>query len=570
MKRLLALCLAMVLIFVCSACTANVTNEQLSSTITSTQTEGLTSSDDATDSTDAIVSDDKTNSVSSDISDNSTTTETSNPTDSKSEADDTDKSNETDKKTDTTQSDKKPELNLCLHSYKAATCTTPKTCATCNQTQGVASGHSYKAATCTAPKTCTVCGGTQGSALGHTYVLGECTRTVGGKICGDYSVSYCPKLYFTGDMSEITRADQQNKKIVCNINFEYRSRDQILNGAAKIKIQGSSSTRYAKKNYTINFYKDSSYSTKLGVDVGWGAQDKYCLKANWIDKTHSRNVVTAKLAGEMQSKYGLFKVAPNNGAIDGFPVEVYINGVFHGLYTMNIPKDAWQFGMDEDNPNHIVICGENWNDPVLFKAIPQDLNDWSVEVGPEDDATLQKVQRLVDFVMNSTDSEFKQNFNQYLDLDSTLNYYVMMNVAYMSDNVGKNMLLATYDGKVWYPSLYDLDTTWGTNWKGTGLQGYEKSLLSSGNSMLWKRMEKLYSKEIAARYFELRNSVLDEDHIMDTFNDFYDSIPDEVLARETTKWDTAETPLPGYDLAQIQGYLDSVLPRLDTKYNGWK
>lgn len=458
-----------------------------------------------------------------------------------------------------------PGTTLCIHNYSDATCTTPKTCNNCGITVGSVNGHIFSDATCTAPITCTECGETEGSALGHDYVAGECARKNNGEICGDYDPSYCPKLYFTGDMSAMT-----DKKDVRNITFEYRSADQILNGAAKIKIQGSSSTRYDKKNYTINFYNDNSYSTKMGVNVGWGAQDEYCLKANWIDKTHSRNIVTAKLAGEMQSKYGLLETAPNNGAIDGFPVEVYINGEFHGLYTMNIPKDDWQFAMDENNSNHIVICGDNWLDPVLFKAIPENLDDWTVEVGPEDDATLAKVQRLVDFVMNSSDTEFKQNFDQYLNLDSTLNYYVMMNLAYMTDNVGKNMLLATYDGEVWYPSLYDLDTTWGTNWQGTGLQNYEKGLMSARNSTLWKRFEDLYSKEIAERYFELRGSVLSEEHIMDTFNSFYATIPTEVLERETEKWNTEETPIPGFDFTQIQSYLDSVLPRLDAKYENWR
>ena len=371
-------------------------------------------------------------------------------------------------------------------------------------------------------------------------------------------------------MSKITDPKQTSKKIECDIDFEYRSRGQTVDGAAKIKIQGTSSTQYAKKNYTITLYDDSNYSSKKKLDVGWGAQSKYCLKANWIDKTHSRNVVTAKLGAQMQAKYGLFNVAPHNGTVDGFPVEIYINGEFHGLYTMNIPKDEWMFGMDKNNPNHIVICGENWNDPVLFKSIPTDLKDWTVEAGPEDDATLQKVQRLVKFVKDSSDAEFKANFDQYLNFDSTINYYIMMNCAWLSDNAGKNMLLATYDGKVWYPTLYDLDTSWGTHWKGTSLYNYSSGVINGSNSLLWQRIEKLYKKEIAARYFELRQSVLSKENIMAEFNNFKASIPKEVLDRETAKWNTAEHPIPGYDISQIEEYINIVFPRLDNRFSGWK
>lgn len=447
------------------------------------------------------------------------------------------------------------------HDYAAATCTTPKTCKACGTTEGTALGHNYAAATCDVPKTCKTCAITEGTALGHKYISGKCT------VCKDDSPIYCPRLYFTGNMTEMT-----SKKDVREITFEYVSKQQKITGAAKIKVQGTSSLAYDKKNYTINIYQDGNYTQKMGVDVGWGAQTEYCLKANWIDKTHARNVVTAKIAGEVQKKYGLLNVAPNNGAVDGFPVEVFINGSFHGLYTMNIPKAEWMFAMDDKNPNHIVICGENWNDPVLFKEIPTDLADWTVEVGPEDDETLKKVQRLVAFVRDSSDEEFKANFDQYLNLDSTLNYYVMANYCWLPDNTGKNMLFVTYDGKVWYPSLYDLDTSWGTHWRGNSLYDYTNKLLSMGDSLFWKRIETLYRNEIAARYFELRATILDTGYVMSKFNGFYNSIPQAVLNREIAKWDVGATgtPIPGYPVSQIKEYLDSVIPRLDAKYEKWR
>lgn len=62
------------------------------------------------------------------------------------------------------------------HLWKAATCTTPKTCTRCGVTQGNALGHLWKAATCTTPKTCTRCGATQGNALGHLWIRATCTK----------------------------------------------------------------------------------------------------------------------------------------------------------------------------------------------------------------------------------------------------------------------------------------------------------------------------------------------------------------------------------------------------------
>lgn len=54
------------------------------------------------------------------------------------------------------------------HQWQEATCQIPKTCSVCGETIGTAKRHDWTSATCIAPKTCTLCGATKGEALGHT------------------------------------------------------------------------------------------------------------------------------------------------------------------------------------------------------------------------------------------------------------------------------------------------------------------------------------------------------------------------------------------------------------------
>lgn len=373
-----------------------------------------------------------------------------------------------------------------------------------------------------------------------------------------------PKLYFEGDISGMeSKSDERS------IQFTYEDGQREINGFASIKIQGTSSIFYEKKNYTLKFYKDDMHEDKLKIDVGWGEQYKYCMKANWIDRTHARNVVSARLVGKMQNAYGLLTQAPNHGAIDGFPVEIYSNGEFLGLYTFNIPKDAWTFAMDDDDPNHIVICGEGWEDANLFKAMPT-FDSWAVEVGNENEATQAAMDRLFDFVINSTDAEFKANFHDYINLDAALNYYVFADVAWLGDNRGKNMLLATYDGREWYPSLYDLDTSWGTNYDGLSLTKYESQLLNMTKSNLFARMETVFPEELAQRYFELRTGILSNENILSEFDTFRKQVPRMTYLKETIRWGSGvirrSSELPGADFEQIEQYLNSVSSRLDQKY----
>ena len=82
----------------------------------------------------------------------------------------------------------------CSHVWFAATCTTPKTCSECGETEGEALGHTWVEATCTTPKTCSACKETEGEALGHTWeeatteapqTCSVCQATEGSKIDTD-------------------------------------------------------------------------------------------------------------------------------------------------------------------------------------------------------------------------------------------------------------------------------------------------------------------------------------------------------------------------------------------------
>lgn len=356
--------------------------------------------------------------------------------------------------------------------------------------------------------------------------------------------------------------------------------DSNRNLYATVKLQGTSSLTYPKKNYTITFYEDSTYTTKLKLDVnkGWGDQSKYCLKANYMDSTQARNIVSARLAAGMQEKYGLFEDTPNRGLVDGFFIEVYVNDEYLGLYTMNIPKDAWMFNMDKNNENHIVLAAENpYNETstTFHQLAPSvDGKDWSIEVGPnktqeEVDQVFAKLNRLISFVKDSSVEEFRNNISNYMNLDALMNYYCFIALSNAVDNMNKNMLLVTYDGNIWYPSLYDLDTTWGLYYNGEGVYSSTNKVTDygGGSSLLFKKLLEAFPEEVQTRYFELRNTVLTNDNIINQFSAFINIATSEQWDREHTKW--PNIPSKDYDINQIithvkerGNYVDSIMKQL--------
>ena len=367
-----------------------------------------------------------------------------------------------------------------------------------------------------------------------------------------------PRIYIEGDTLEIKEKDD-----IKNITLKYVSEELEFESYATIKWQGNSSLRFKKKNYNIKLYSDENREEKYKVDTGWGNEYKYCLKANFIDQTHARNIITASLSADIQKKYNLFENTPNYGVIDGFPVEVYNNNEFLGLYTWNIPKDEWLLGLDKNNINHIAIMpkepeGENYSAYDSY-----DVNtDWEFEAGYEQ--SINKFNRVLKFIIDSNNEEFKTNFEKYFNLDATLNYYVLLEMAMLIDNVDRNIIMVTYDGNIWYPTHYDLDISWGTNWTGLRTHRYTTDIETyfKGNLFFIKFRDN-FKKEIANRYFELRKDIFTKDYILNKFEDFSKLIPETSIQKEKERW----YELRGYDYNQISSFLDTRIPLIDKKMN---
>ena len=324
---------------------------------------------------------------------------------------------------------------------------------------------------------------------------------------------------------------------------------------ANIRVQGSSSASYAKKNYTIKFYSDEGCSEKLNIDIGWGEQYHYCFKANYVDTTHTRNITGARVAYDMVESRpdSAFKTAlqnaPRNGLIDGFPVKMYLNGEFHGIYTWNIPKDGWMFGMDEDNPNHVVLCatlnseGDGTTNSCQFRELWGGADDasWEVEFGEATEDIVNSFNKAITSIINYTpdNGAAEPKIIDKFDIDSLIDYYIFSDFCCHLDGLANNLLMVTYDGIKWGASLYDMDTLFGAWWDGSTFVEPTYSCpdqYQEPNSKLWEALLQCFPYEIKKRYFELRNGALSLGNIITHAENLYNSISDRMFADEHEKW----------------------------------
>ena len=328
----------------------------------------------------------------------------------------------------------------------------------------------------------------------------------------------------------------------------------------EITYQGSSSMQYPKKNFSIDLDK----SIKFG---NWVAQDSYHLKANWIDATQARNVCVGRLVDDVAATRPFHKQRPwrqewnasyvgsskdamfDNGAkghIDGFPIELYINNEYYGLYTWNLKIHRDNYCMDKSNNNHILLKAESHNNFYQYVS-----GEWEMK-NPKRDGytgeggnipsdiitTISKPLNWFNSVKNS-DASFKSGFETYFDKDAMIDYFILLQAFNADDDVDKNLSMCTWDGKKWYFLWYDMDTNFGLYWNGGHLLPSDSDVFAetgpSGKNF-WGKFYNAYKTETIARWNYLKTNALSYENVIGRFSEFMSQISQEAYERDFKKW----------------------------------
>lgn len=371
--------------------------------------------------------------------------------------------------------------------------------------------------------------------------------------------SKLPIVNLTGDVTKMT------KKNSVTMEFEFRENNRIVKGFSKTKWQGDSSLKYPKKNYRIKLYSDFGTSKKMNFAPfsGWKSDDEFNLKASYNDATFGRNIINSQLFADITAnrtnvRYDLTS-SDTFVTVKGKPILVYINGIFHGLYTFNTTK--YLYNMDKNNNNHIVVGGCEWTDATLFKTDSAKLDETDFEIiqnSGNDEDTRTKFNRLMKFINSSTDEDFIQNIHQYLSISSVFDYMAFMMIIQGEDNLGKNTTFATWDGNVWNMTAYDLDTSWSMKYDGTTLIDAKQNLFNFHDNRLFLRIRNLFKNDFKKRYFELRSTIMTPSNIISKFDNWYFSIGQENLDADKEQWHA-----PSYDVTNMDQIRRDVAIRLN-------
>ena len=383
-----------------------------------------------------------------------------------------------------------------------------------------------------------------------------------------------PMIFITGTIPD-------SKTYVLG-ELEYVSKSYRFHAYTYIKLQGKSTLYLPKKNYTVNLYSDENRSVKLNKEFkNWGFHNNFVLKADYKDILHARNVVGAKLWSKVvqsRSDYDTLpeelKNTPNNGAIDGFPVRVYINGTYNGLYTWTIPKCDWMVGMNSANANHVLLNAEfNDTGDIAYQNNPCNFNTlwdgsegyFSVEVGKNSAELVSSLNTIISSIINNDSASLEQS----LDIKSAIDYFIFQEIILGVDGLANNMLLATYDMTKWYLSAYDMDATFDLYWDGNILEYYDADMPSypydNRYSSLLQHIWGNYWDDYVGRYVELRKSVLSYSSIIEEFEKYIGIFGEDVYIQDTAIYPDIPSATDN-TLRSLRSFVRDRLEYLDSKY----
>lgn len=379
-----------------------------------------------------------------------------------------------------------------------------------------------------------------------------------------------PTLYLWGN--NILSLKDKSKTLKNEVRYSFPAYG-VSGIVEKFKVQGASSAHSPKKNYTLNLDKD------FEAFRNYGKNHKYVIKANYAEPSQALNVVGARLWGSIRDTHknadtGILNtngdllvddkgnriiaetdpqlsIGGNYGAVDGFPIAVYINDQYWGLYTFNIPKDDWMAKMPKKSEGKYAIVDAIWDPQGAFKQETNFKDQMELKFCSTKDTTWAKdlVNELIRAVIASYNSvdDFNKAVSPLLDIDSAIDYYIFSVLVDNDDGIFRNYLLQTFDGKKWYFAAYDLDATFGRtpdfwdhllaksdtdDWRDHGVT-FEN--VTNANRLMYQ-LWKFYKDEILKRTKALVDGVMSDSAVDTAFVDFARHIPIKAYDAELDVW----------------------------------
>ncbi|WP_223644216.1 CotH kinase family protein [Corallococcus sp. EGB] len=328
--------------------------------------------------------------------------------------------------------------------------------------------------------------------------------------------------------------------------------------AARARYRGATSKDFPKRSFTLDFRDGQAFDEPL-LTAGLSGRRKVVLISPFNDNSYLRTRLSFTLWSLM---------SPDHLQVKTFSAVVYLNGRYHGLYTVADHVDRHTLsaqGMD--------VHGE------LFKAVHADANfaRWDEFGGPkaslrqgyekkegepeEGDRAYASIEQLTAFVADASEERFRAERGAWMQVADYEDWWILAHVAALSDSVTKNAyhFRARGPAQRWRYIPWDLDASFGQNWDTTRELPDVMSSFTDENRMFARMLEDPVIREpLRERLRTLIHGSLRRD-VVQGLIDTYASEIDRAARTDEAHWGEAYRHFPGWNQrTDILGFEDEV------------
>lgn len=269
-------------------------------------------------------------------------------------------------------------------------------------------------------------------------------------------------------------------------------------------------------------------------------ENVFCLKADYVESSHANNTGIAKFINDcVYDTKTPMQLADSDcrTTINGFPIEVYVNGEYLGVYNFNHDRYSYKsYGYDYNKyPNMLVYeinsnsntsagafyrYGDNAESSANVSELEYYKRDFNLIYGNRttDSDSYSEIKTLVEWVSVAEQDLFREMISEHFNKEYLFRYLLTVLMIGAVDSLGKNMKIMTIDGQVWYPTFYDLDTVLGID-----NSGYltiepdveiESGSYNTSNSNLWSKVWNYFNTELKEEWAKMRQGSFTLDNLM--------------------------------------------------------
>lgn len=333
-------------------------------------------------------------------------------------------------------------------------------------------------------------------------------------------------------------------------------------GAARYR--GATSLIYPKKSLAVTL----DQATPL---LEMPARRQWILNAAYIDRSMMRHKLS----------YDLFRSisTPDKPryAADSRFVELHLNGRYHGIYLLMERVDRQLLSLEKFLPGDKAHA-------CLYKAISHDAgfvrNDHAgyeqQQPEPAELTYWEPVHSLNRLIVSAPPEEFAARIGEHLDIDSAIDFHLLVLVTGNADGITKNYYLArrkpAADGNATFFFVpWDYDGTFGRNWNATPLP-HDMWL----SNHLFNRLLNLpeYRRRFVERWNQLRGRQFSAANIQAMIDANAAAIR-PAMERNTARWPTDNPHYPDritfeQDVQQMKQWVERRVIWLDAFMRQWQ